>query len=279
MGGDEPAALCADVITAADKISACVFALFFYTGGMQLSSSTVLITGAARRLGRAAAEAFAAEGAQVVLHYHSSAEEAGELAKTLRSQGSRCMTIGADLSSAEEAEQLLPRVREAGFHPDLLVNSSSLWRRNSLADVEWDDLQSSLRLSAFAPLALSRSFANELQGGGAIINVLDARIADYDRRHLSYHLSKRLLADLTRIMAVEYAPAVRVNGIAPGIILPPEGAGEELLERIRRATLLRRLGTVDEYRQALIFLASNAFLTGQLLYLDGGRSLRGRMYG
>jgi hypothetical protein len=245
---------------------------------MQLQGHTVLITGGARRLGRAAAEACAAEGADVVIHYHSSGNEAAELAEALRSSGRLALTVGADLSSPPEAAGLLARINEAGFYPDILINSSSLWRRNSFADISPEDLEGSLRLSAFAPLTLSREFAGRLDGEGAIINVLDARITDYDRRHLSYHLSKRMLADLTRIMAVELAPRIRVNGLAPGIILPPDGMDEELRERIRRAALLRRLGTVEEYRQALLFLAVNTFLTGQILYVDGGRSLKGRMY-
>jgi hypothetical protein len=245
---------------------------------MQLEGRTVLVTGGARRLGRAAASAFAKEGADVVIHYRSSSREAEALAGEIRALGRRALILDADLSSTAEAERLLPRAGEAGFHPDILINSASLWRRNEFPRLTWEELEGSMRLTAFAPLALCRDFAGRLGREGAIINVLDARIADYDRRHLSYHLSKRMLADLTRIMAVELAPEVRVNGIAPGIILPPEDADDQLRERIRRATLLQRLGTVEEYRQALLFLASNSFLTGQILYVDGGRSLRGRMY-
>ncbi len=250
---------------------------------MSFSGDTVLVTGGARRLGRAAVESFAREGADAVIHYRSSEEEAEELADTLRSRGCRALTIQADLTSPEEAEALLPRIRKADFFPNILINSSSLWNTDSFSDLSTRDFEASLHLSAFAPLLLSRTFAAQQERGerqewGVIVNVLDARIADYDRRHLSYHLSKRLLSDLTRIMAVELAPQVRVNAVAPGIILPPHGTGEEQLERFRRGNLLQRIGTLEEYGEALQFLAGNAFLTGQVLYLDGGRSLRGRMY-
>jgi hypothetical protein len=246
---------------------------------MRFEGKRILITGASRRLGKAAAHAFAREGGELIIHYHAAEREAQQTRDELRSAGTRVSLAGADLSDPREAEGLLARITAEGGSPDILVNSASLWAENTLQEMRWEALESSLRLSAYAPLSLARSFATlSREEEGCVLNVLDARIADYDRRHLSYHLSKRLLADLTRIMAVEFAPHIRVNGIAPGIILAPEGTGEEQLERFRRGNLLRRLGSVEEYTEALLFLAAHRFITGQILYVDGGRALRGRMY-
>jgi NAD(P)-dependent dehydrogenase (short-subunit alcohol dehydrogenase family) len=111
------------------------------------------------------------------------------------------------------------------------------------------------------------------------VNVLDARMVDYDQHHLAYHLSKRLLHDLTRVLSCELAPDIRVNGIAPGIILPDRPDDPVLIEKYRQATLLKRIGTPEEYVQALLFLITNEFVTGQVIFVDGGRHLRGRFYG
>ena len=104
-------------------------------------------------------------------------------------------------------------------------------------------------------------------------------MVDYDAQHYAYHLSKRSLHDITRMLAVELSPAIRVNGVAPGIILPDRDNDPQLLEKYKSGTLLQRIGRVEEYTQSLLFLSTNEFITGQIIFIDGGRHLKGRLYG
>lgn len=245
---------------------------------MKLHGKTVLVTGAAHRMGAAAALAFASEGANIVLHYHRSEEKARATAAEIEAKGCRVHILQADLSRDGTAEQLIGAAVDAGLPPHILVNSASIYPRSTWQTVQFDDLAKSYRLNTFAPLALSRAFADS-PNPQSIIEVLDARMVDYDSQHYAYHLSKRSLHDITRMLAVELAPKVRVNGVAPGIILPDKDNDSQLLEKYIGGTLLQRIGQVEEYTQSLLFLSSNEFITGQVIFIDGGRHLKGRFYG
>ena len=114
---------------------------------------------------------------------------------------------------------------------------------------------------------------------GVIVNFLDTRIEDYDRKHAAYHLSKRMLYTLTRMMAIEFAPLVRVNAVAPGLILPPPGKDESYLAQLAHTNPLGRYGDPSHIVEAVLFLVRNDFVTGQVVFVDGGRHLKGKMYG
>jgi NAD(P)-dependent dehydrogenase (short-subunit alcohol dehydrogenase family) len=124
---------------------------------------------------------------------------------------------------------------------------------------------------------LSRRLAAQKRAG-SIVNLLDARMLDYDRQHLSYHLSKRALWDLTRIGAIEFAPLIRVNAVAPGLVLPPTGKDTEYLEKLKHTNLLNRYGSPEDVARAVLFLIESPFITGQVIFVDGGRHMRGRVY-
>jgi NAD(P)-dependent dehydrogenase (short-subunit alcohol dehydrogenase family) len=249
-----------------------------YHGGMRWEEERVLITGAARRLGRSAAEAFAERGAEVIIHYHRSADAAEETVQSCRARGVRATAIGADLASPGEAGELFARLEKEELLPTILVNSASVYSENGFENVRREELEGDAALTAYAPLELCRCFSRKANSG-SIINVLDARMVDYDRSHLSYHLAKETLFHLTRILAVELAPGFRVNGIAPGIILPPEGSSSESVEKFRRANPLQLVGSPEDFTEAMLFLAGSRFNTGDVLFVDGGRHLKGRMYG
>ncbi len=238
----------------------------------------MLVTGGARRLGRAAALAFAEEGAQLLIHYHDAAAEAEETIQRIEKGGGRAFSYQADLGVEGEGEALFRRLETDRRLPTILINSASLYRRNTWKTVERKDVERDAALTAWAPFELSRSFASRVQEG-CIINILDARMVDYDAQHLSYHLAKRDLFTLTRILALELAPKIRVNGVAPGIVLPPESTAEKQRTAFREATLLQRMGSPEDVTRALIFLAESPFITGEVLFVDGGRQLRGRVYG
>lgn len=245
---------------------------------MKLDGKTVLITGAAHRMGAAAALAFASEGADIVLHYHRSQQAARTTAAEIEALGRRVCLQQADLAAEGAAARLVQAAAEAGMPPHILVNSASIYPRTTWKSMRFEDLAESYRLNTYAPLALSRAFAAS-PNPESILQVLDARMVDYDSQHYAYHLSKRSLHDITRMLAVELAPAIRVNGVAPGIILPDQDNDPQLLEKYKGGTLLQRIGQVAEYTQSLLFLSTNSFITGQVIFVDGGRHLKGRFYG
>jgi hypothetical protein len=140
-------------------------------------------------------------------------------------------------------------------------------------------LLASVQLHAMAPLVLARAFAAQRIPAGDIVNFLDSRMEDYDRRHVSYNLGKRMLWAITRMLALELAPAIKVNAVAPGLILPPEGRDEQYLAGLASTNPLNRVGSVEGVAAAVRLLVESDFITGQVIYVDGGRHIRGCVYG
>ena len=245
---------------------------------MELEGKQVLITGAAHRMGAAAAIACAGAGADIILHYHSSQQQAAETAARIEALGRRVVQVQGDFTNPSTPEQILEKADAKGMSPHILINSASVYPRSTWDSMSFEELSESYLINTYAPLALSRSFAQS-RNPESLIQVLDARMVDYDSKHYAYHLSKRSLHDITRMLAVELAPEIRVNGIAPGIILPDKGKDPQLLEKYKSGTLLQRIGGIKDYTQAVLFLSSNNFVTGQVLFIDGGRHIKGRMYG
>ena len=251
---------------------------------LQNSKRTYLITGAANRIGRALAQSLAPQATAVVIHYRSSQSSAEELAKEIRDSGTKAVTIAADLESPAETQNLLKRAWEMAGPIDVLINNASIFETGRLTEISMDDIQRNMMTNAFAPFLLSRSFV-ELNKDRApavlpvIINFLDTRITEYDRQHAAYHLAKRTLFTLTKMMALEFAPNVRVNAVAPGLILPPQGKDQSYLEQLKSSNPLNSSGNVEQITLAARFLIDSEFITGQVIYVDGGRHLIGNTYG
>jgi NAD(P)-dependent dehydrogenase (short-subunit alcohol dehydrogenase family) len=194
------------------------------------------------------------------------------------------ITIAADLSSAAQCESLLKRAQDLAGPIDVLINNASIFEEGLLTEITVDDLNRNMMLNAYAPLLLSRSFV-ELNKGRrtaalpVIINMLDTRITNYDRQHAAYHLAKRTLFTLTKMMALEFAPGVRVNGVAPGLLLPPAGKDRSYLKQLKSTNPLNAIGTVEQVVEAVRFLINNEFITGQVIFVDGGRNLLSNTYG
>jgi hypothetical protein len=249
------------------------------TRSAPLSGRTALVTGSARRLGRAIALALAGEGADVAVHYGSSSAEAQEVAGRIDHLGRRSALVEADLADPQQAAGLLDEASKRIGRPiDLLVNNASLFPSDGLMDFPRQALAENVQVNAFAPLQLCRAMA-EKGVEGDIINLLDSRYVDADTGHVSYHLSKRMLHAITRLLAMELAPAIKVNAIAPGLILPPPGEDEQYLERLAHTNPLHRHGSADEISAAALFLVRSEFITGQVLFVDGGRHMKGCVYG
>ena len=260
-----------------------------------LRGRTALVTGAARRLGKAVAEALAREGADVLVHYGRSAAEAEQAAAELRGLGVRSWTLRADLGDPGQVEALWDQALAQAGPIDILVNSASVFPEDTLAGFTAAGLEAALRVNALAPVLLARRFAatgsaaeeraGRAEAGGArpadrvIVNLLDSRALGRMRAHFSYQAGKRLLGDFTRLLALELAPAVRVNAVAPGMILPPAGLGEEVRRRLAATNLLARWGEPDDVARAVLFLAGNDFITGQVLFVDGGGALKESLFG
>lgn len=230
------------------------------------------MTGGARRIGRAVALAFAKAGFDVVIHYGTSRDEAADTANEVRECGQEAWIVQEDLRNPKFADKLIEKAcAESGRTVDVLVNNASTFPIMRAEETGWSDLSEMMRLHAYAPLTLTRQMA--AQGGSAVVNIVDTRANGLDLAHFPYWLSKRTLADLTQALAVELAP-MRVNAVSPGPILPPEDAPERLQAGIA-ATVLGRAGTPEEVAEAVLYLVSAAYTTGQTLFVDGGRHLRG----
>ena len=246
-----------------------------------LAGRAALVTGGARNLGAAIALRLAGLGCPVAVHHNASRKEALALVARLRSHGRIAAAVQADLSDPKAARALIPAAEKALGRPiELLVNNAASFLPGRLGDLTWGRLEDSLKLDAWAPFELTRAFAARLgpRRRGTVVNLLDARIEDYDWDHVGYFLAKRLLADLTRLSAVAYAPRVTVNGVAPGPVTDPPGEAG-FLERIRKHLPLRRTPTPGDVADAVAYLLGARNVTGEVLFVDGGRHLGRAVYG
>jgi pteridine reductase len=242
-----------------------------------LAGRSVLVTGAARRLGAALARGFHAEGANVCLHFHHSTPEAEQLRDELnRIRAGSVIAHGADLLDLDTLPALVDRTITAFGRLDVLINNASTFYPTPIGNVtaeHWDDLMgTNLR----APFFLSQAAAPALRRAqGLILNMIDIHAQRPLPEHPVYSTAKAGLMMLTRSLARELGPEVRVNGIAPGPILWPEGGIDATLKQeIIDKTLLKRSGSPpDIVRTALFFAKDAPYVTGQILAIDGGRSV------
>lgn len=236
------------------------------------SNKVALVTGGAIRVGRAIALELARNGYTIALHYNSSAEKALETMGEIRRMGGQVEGFQQDLSQTEELSTFFDRVLEKMGRLDVLVNSASVYDPGVIRDTNLDLYRKQFLVNLDAPFFLTRSFANRCEGGH-IINIIDNKIATRQFQYSAYLLSKKALAELTTLSAVELAPGFRVNGVAPGVTLPPPDRSPEYLEWRRRGIPLQELGDPDYIAKAVTFFLSSDFITGQILHVDGGESI------
>lgn len=237
-----------------------------------LHGKTALVTGGSKRIGRAISLTLAAEGANVIIHFRSSGDNADELKERVEGLGVKAWTLQADFLKADEYETLIARAKDTAGDLAILVNSASIFPTNTLETVDFLSLMENMQINAWTPFVLTRDFAR-LVGKGTVVNLIDSRVVGYDWNHVAYILSKHVLAQLTRMAAVQYAPDITINGIAPGLILPPPGQKDEYLDRMTRTVPLKRHGYADEIAEAVLYLVKAEFVTGTTIFVDGGRHL------
>jgi pteridine reductase len=242
-----------------------------------LQGKTALVTGGARRVGAAIARRLHAAGANVLLHYRDSATDADKLAAELNAARPKsAATVKAELLAPIAPRALVSEALQLFGTLDVLVNNASSFFPNAVGEIEpshWEELiGSNLR----APLFISQEAAPELaKQQGSIVNIVDIHAERPLKGYPVYSIAKAGLAALTRSLALELAPAVRVNGVAPGAIAWPEDGQFDPAERQRivATTPLKRVGSPEDIAQAVHFLACAPYVTGQIIAVDGGRSV------
>lgn len=241
------------------------------------SRKTALVTGAAARIGASICKTLHGRGCDVLLHYNSNQDAAQQLADELNRQRDGSVTIAqADLSSPAGVESLAGQCRSVFGNLDILVNNASRFYPSEVGDTrawQWDDLMNS---NLRGPFFLVQALLDELRtAGGSVINIVDIHADRPMPRHAVYCMSKAGLAMMTKALAAELGPAIRVNGVAPGAILWPENAPDSAEKQaILGATALGRIGAPGDIASAVAYLALDApYVTGQILAVDGGRSL------
>lgn len=236
-----------------------------------MKNKSILITGAARRIGRIFALASARAGADVVIHHGHSDAEAEMLRDEIKGLGRHAWIFKADLNDSLQAQNLVARIGESTpLHG--LVNSAAVFEPLSLDQTTLEDWQRNIAINLTAPFLLSKAFARQAKDGGRIVNILDWRALRPGADHFPYTISKASLAAMTRSLAVALAPDLPVNGLALGAILPPAdgAANAEILKNVP----MKRWAQEDEIEQALIFLLTcPAYITGEIIHVDGGRHL------
>ncbi len=234
-----------------------------------------LVTGAARRIGRALAMELAAQGFSVVIHYSRSKSDAAETIAEIEKAGGRAASLQADLSQEAEVQGLVRKAEELVGPLGVLVNNASAFERdewNSATRESWDlHMETGLR----APFVLSQDFAHQLPEGahGMILNMLDERVWSLTPHFVSYTVAKSGLWSLTRQLALAFAPRIRVNGIGPGFTLPAPNQTDEQFARQLETMPLQRAPDMAEMRACLRFFLEARSVTGQMIALDAGQHL------
>ena len=243
--------------------------------GDPLTGRVALVTGAGRRVGRAIALALGARGMHVVVHYNGSRTGADETARLITDSGGQAIVEHADLTRVEAAHELVDRTIAWRGALSALVNSAAIMLRTPVGETTVSDWDTMFAINVRAPYFLSQRAAPALAASqGAIVNIADLAAFESWPAYVPHGMTKAAVVQMTRAMASALAPGVRVNAVAPGVVLLPEGWSEEGAEHLRSTTPLRRLGSPEDVGQAVVFLLEAQYVTGEVVRVDGGRHVR-----
>jgi pteridine reductase len=241
----------------------------------QLTGRVALVTGAGRRVGRAIALALGVRGMHVVVHFNGSRAGADETARLITARGGQAIVEQADLAQIAEAHDLVDRCVAWRGALAALVNSAAIMLRTPVGETMEADWDTMFAINVRAPYFLSQRAAPSLAAShGAIVNIADLAAFESWPAYVPHGVTKAAVVQMTRAMASALAPDVRVNAVAPGVVLLPEGWSQEGAEHLRSTTPLRRLGSPEDVAQAVIFLLEAQYVTGEVIRVDGGRHIR-----
>lgn len=235
---------------------------------------TALITGASKRVGKAIAEHLAEKGWNIAIHFNSSEKPAEVLVKELSSKypQQRFQAFKANLSNIHEVLKLIPKVLEEFEEIDLLVNNASVFDSGYLKKTSVELYDEQMNVNLKAPFFLMRDFA-EVCKRGNIINFVDTRVTSNKSNFAAYSLSKKGLWEVTKMAALEFAPLIRVNAIAPGVTLAPEDKDDNYLQKLAQNIPMKKPGGIEPILKSIDYILENNHLTGQLIFADGGENL------
>jgi pteridine reductase len=233
-----------------------------------------MVTGGARRLGAAIVRGLAANGCRTIIHCRNSVEEAESLADEIRNGGGKSRVVRRNLVDPDDIAPWFESLNEEIGGIDILVNSASEYIRDRYDTMSLANLNRSMAIHVASPLALITAMKSRNKTG-AVVNILDTRTSGPDPEHASYHLGKQALAALTRELAVEMAPDIRINAVSPGIVLPAEDKDPDWIERMAMTNPMGRWGHERDVVDAVLYLIRADFVTGEIIHVDGGRHLKG----
>lgn len=233
---------------------------------------TALITGGAKRIGRSLALALAEKGYDIALHYHTSQREADALSETIKQRGRRCLIYPCDLMVLPDVNKMVAQVFHDFSDCNILINNASLFERFSFQETDETVFDDHFSLNIKAPFFLTKYFAEHCKNG-VVLNMLDSYVSKSASPYFAYLLSKKTLHEFTRMAALTLGPAIRVNGIAPGLTELSTDEDHAFLERKKKILPLRQIAKIDYIVAAALQLLEAEYLTGQVLNVDGGEHL------
>ena len=244
-------------------------------GAMEVEGAVVLITGAAQRVGRAVALDLAAQGAHVAFSYYAEHEPWRDTVAAIERAGVRSLAVLADVTRSSDRRALVEATLQSFGRVDVLINNASIWLKQpalEIDEVAWD---AEMNLNAKAPFMMAQAVAPHMihQGRGLVINIADLSAFQAWPGYAHHSASKAALVALTRVLALEWAPHVRVNAIAPGTVLLPDDADEAKRRWAIEKSALKRIGSPGDVARTVRYLIEEDFATGAVYFVDGGRSL------
>lgn len=241
-------------------------------------TKTALITGAANRIGATLAKTLSLEGYNIIVHCHTSTDDAQNLCKHIQQSGGKAASVQANLCQDKQRQTLLKRAKDCFGPVDVLINNASVFEFDTAQNLSEDVWDAHFSIHAKAPMFLSRDFAAQLPTGipGNIINIIDERVLRNHPDYFSYNLSKSVLWTATKTLAQSFAPHIRVNAIGPGPTLPHARQTKEQFKHSLKRLPLGLAATPSDIAKAALFLLNTPSMTGQMLALDGGEHLEWR---
>lgn len=242
---------------------------------MEIKDSVVLITGAAQRVGRAIALNLAQQGAHIAFSYLNDGEPWRETRREIEATGARAFATLADVTHSADIRALTKAVVAEFGRVDVLINNASVWLKKPAIDITESEFDLEMTLNTKAPFLMAQTVAPimQQQGRGLIVNITDLSAFQVWSGYAHHSASKAALVALTKVLALEWAPAIRVNAIAPGTVLLPDDADDAKRQWAVDRSALKRIGSPDDVARTIRYLIEEDFATGSVYFVDGGRSL------